>query len=68
MYPSFARQGGGKKSWVSRPPSRGNNRHLGAFEKKLMHGQSSWWSVKAHCSSFILKKMKQKHNPTNANP
>jgi hypothetical protein len=67
MYPSFACQGGGKKSWMSHPSSKGNNRHLGAL-KKMMHGQSSWLSVKVHHSSFILKKMKRKQNSTNANP
>jgi hypothetical protein len=40
IYPSSVHESGGKKSWASHPPSRGNNQHLEAFEKKLM------WAIK----------------------
>jgi hypothetical protein len=38
IYPSSIHQDGGKKSWVSHPPFRGNNWHLGAFGKKFSLG------------------------------
>jgi hypothetical protein len=38
IYPSSIHQGVGKKSWVSHPPFRGNNRELGTFKKKFNVG------------------------------
>jgi hypothetical protein len=67
MYPSFACQGSGKNlgSHIQHPEAIID---IWELSKKITHGQSSWWNVKVHHFSFILKKMKLKHNPTNVNP
>jgi hypothetical protein len=68
IYPSYIRQGGGKKSWVSHPPFRGNNRHLGAFGKQFNVGNQVGRTSSSIVQVLGSKKWNKRHGMMNANP